>query len=162
MKKSNLLSSLAVCAMALVTLSACSGGAEKEESAEAEAPAEAAATPAVANAAAPAAAVTYASLTGDAAKGATVFKQCMACHAVKEGENRVGPSMHAVVGRKSGSVAGYNYSAANKNSGIVWSEEQLYTYLEAPQKIVVGTKMSFAGLKKAQDRADVIAYLKTI
>jgi cytochrome c len=164
----NVMLPLAVCALALVSLSACSGGASKEDDAETTADTSAtptatnAAEPAVANAAAPAATVTLASLTGDATKGATVFKQCMACHSVKEGENRVGPSLHAVVGRKSGQIAGFAYSAANKNSGLTWSADQLFTYLEAPQKTVPGTKMSFAGLKNPQDRADVIAYLKTI
>jgi cytochrome c len=158
--------SVAVCAVALSALAACSGG-EKEvtetETTTSETPAaDAVATPAADNSAAPAAAVTFASLTGDAAKGATVFKQCQACHNVAEGKNGVGPSLHKLVGRTAGQVAGYSYSAANKASGLVWTPEQLYTYLEAPQKVVVGTKMSFAGLKKAQDRADVIAYLKTI
>jgi cytochrome c len=154
---------LAACAFALVSLSACSGGASKEDNAETTEPTAATpATPAATNEAAPAATVTLASLTGDAKKGETVFKQCMTCHSVKEGENRVGPSLHAVVGRKSGQIAGYTYSAANKNSGLTWTADQLFTYLEAPQKTIPGTKMSFAGLKNSQDRADVIAYLKTI
>ncbi|MFM9852923.1 MAG: c-type cytochrome [Sphingomonadaceae bacterium] len=159
----NVMLPLGVCGAALMLLSACSG-APKEDDAETAAPAApAATTPAATNAAAPAAAtVTLASLTGDAAKGATVFKQCATCHSVKEGENRVGPYLHGVVGRHSGEVAGYSYSAANKNSGLVWTADQLFTYLEAPQKTVPGTKMSFAGLKNPQDRADVIAYLKTI
>jgi cytochrome c len=77
------------------------------------------------------------------------------------GVNRVGPSLWGVVGRKAGSIAGFNYSAANKNSGVNWSEDVLFTYLEAPQKFMPGTRMAFPGLKKPQDRADVIAYLKT-
>lgn len=118
-----------------------------------------AATPAVA---APAAGgVTFASLTGDAAKGEKIFGQCKTCHVAEKGVNRVGPSLWAVVGRTAGSIANYKYSPANKNSGLVWSDSQLFTYLEAPQKVVPGTKMAFAGLKKPQDRADVIAYLKT-
>jgi cytochrome c len=159
----NVMLPLTVCALALVSLSACSG-APKEDDAETAAPASTTATtPAATNAAEPAAAtVTLASLTGDAKNGEVVFKQCATCHSAKEGENRVGPYLHGVVGRHSGEIAGYSYSAANKNSGLVWTADQLYTYLEAPQKIVPGTKMSFAGLKKPQDRADVIAYLKTI
>ena len=163
MKNLGHMMSVTACAVALAALSACSGG-EKEvtetETTTSETPA--AETPAGETAAAPAAVVTFASLTGDAAKGATVFKQSQACHNVAEGKNGVGPSLHKLVGRTAGSIAGYSYSAANKGSGIVWSAEKLYEYLEAPQKVVVGTKMSFAGLKKAQDRADVIAYLKTI
>ena len=96
---------------------------------------------------------------GNAAHGAIVFHQCQVCHAI--GKNMVGPSLKGVVGRHSGIMPGYNYSAANKNSGIVWTEDKLFSYLEAPRKYIPGTKMSFAGLSKPQDRADVIAWLKT-
>ena len=102
----------------------------------------------------------YAALTGDAAKGRRVFAVCGSCHSVKPGENRVGPSLAGVVGRPAGSVEGFSYSDANANSGIVWSEGVLFEYLEAPQEYIPGTKMIFPGLKKEQDRADVIAYLK--
>ena len=131
--------------------------------------ATAAATPAgtPAAAAAPAAdntdtltGVKYASYTGDAAKGETDFATCKTCHAIEAGVNKIGPSLHGVVGRKSGSIAGFNYSAANKNSGITWTPEKLFQYLEGPQRIVPGTKMGFAGWTDPQKRADVIAYLK--
>ncbi len=105
--------------------------------------------------------VSYAALTGDAARGETIFGQCRTCHVVEQGVNRIGPSLWGVVGRKAGSIEGFRYSAANRKSGLVWTEEQLFTYLEAPQKVLKGTYMAFAGLKKPQDRADVIAYLKT-
>ena len=105
--------------------------------------------------------VTLASLTGDAVKGEKVFGQCKTCHVAEKGVNRVGPSLHGVVGRTAGIIENFKYSPANKNSGLVWTEAQLFTYLEAPQKVVKGTYMAFAGLKKPQDRADVIAYLKT-
>jgi cytochrome c len=144
--------------VAIALLSACGS---KPDDSETAAPADTTAAAPAAAPGAPAAAVTYASLKGDAVKGETVFKQCMACHSIKEGENRVGPSLHGIIGRTAGQVAGFSYSAANKGSGIVWSKEKLYEYLEAPQKVVVGTKMAFAGLKQAQDRADVIAYLDT-
>ena len=98
---------------------------------------------------------------GDPAAGEKVFVQCKVCHVAEKGVNRVGPSLWGVVGRKSGSVPGYTYSAANKNSGITWTPDKLFVYLEAPQKLVPGTKMAFAGLKKPQDRADVIAFLST-
>ena len=156
---------------AAMLTAACGGGdkpAEKPaeapaaEAPAAEAPAaEAPAAAPVAEAAAPAAAVTYASLTGDAAKGEKVFAQCKACHVAEPGVNRVGPSLHGVVGRTAGTVAGFNYSKANKESGVTWNEDVLFTYLEAPQKFMPGTRMAFAGLKNPQDRADVIAYLKT-
>ena len=127
----------------------------------APAPVAGAARPTAAVAAPAAGGVTFASLTGNAAKGEKVFGQCKTCHVAEKGVNRVGPSLWAVVGRTAGSIADYKYSVANKNSGLVWSDTQLFTYLEAPQKVVPGTKMAFAGLKKPQDRADIIAYLKT-
>ena len=97
---------------------------------------------------------------GNATHGAVVFHQCQVCHVVTA-QNRVGPSLKGVVGRHSGIYPGYMYSSANKNSGIVWTEDKLFAYLENPRKYVPGTKMGFAGLKAPQDRADVIAYLKT-
>lgn len=98
---------------------------------------------------------------GDAAKGAIVFNQCKVCHVTDKGVNRVGPSLYGVVGRKAGTVAGYNYSKANKESGLMWTAAKLDEYLAAPQKVVKGTKMAFAGLKKPEDRANVIAFLAT-
>lgn len=158
----------------LASLSACGGGdkpAETSETpaavetpaAEAEAPAEAEAEEATAEAAdaAPAAEITFASLTGDPAKGERVFAQCRACHVAEPGVNRVGPSLWGVVGRTAGSIEGFRYSKANQNSGLVWTEEQLFTYLEAPQRTIPGTTMAFGGLKNPQDRADIIAFLKT-
>ena len=105
--------------------------------------------------------VTYASLTGDAAKGEKTFAVCKTCHVAEKGVNRVGPSLWGIVGRHSGSIEGFKYSPANKNSGIVWTEDELFKYLEAPQKTIPGTYMAYAGMKNPQDRADVIAYLKT-
>lgn len=157
MKTTSRILKMALPAIALALLSACSSG--KDDSETVEAPVAAGAETAATPAGAPAAAVTFASLTGDATKGGKVFAQCMACHSIKEGENRVGPSLHGIIGRTAGQVAGFSYSAANKGSGIVWAKEKLYDYLEAPQKYIPGTKMTFAGLKAAQDRADVIAYL---
>jgi cytochrome c len=103
----------------------------------------------------------FASFTGDAAKGKTAFIQCQTCHAVEAGVNKIGPSLAGIVGRQAGTVANYTYSAANKNSGITWSEAKLFQYLENPQRVVPGTKMAFAGIPDEQKRADVIAYLKT-
>jgi cytochrome c len=104
--------------------------------------------------------VKYASYTGDAAKGATDFVTCKTCHAIEAGVNKIGPSLHNVVGRKAGTIAGFNYSPANKNSGITWTPEKLFQYLEKPSRVVPGTKMTFAGFSDPQKRADVIAYLK--
>ena len=170
-------SRLAVGLASLALLAACGGADKSKETAtttsevttttavpEATAPAaEPAAAPMSAPAAtvAPAAGVTLASLTGDAAKGEKVFAQCKTCHVAEKGVNRVGPSLWGIVGRTAGSIEGFKYSKANKNSGYVWSEDQLFTYLEAPQRVMPGTIMAFGGLKKPQDRADIIAYLKT-
>ena len=152
-------------------LAACGGGGSEQAPAANEtaaAPAEPAATNAAAPAAAPAVDNTdtvdgtkLADLTGDAAKGATVFIQCKACHVLDPGVNRIGPSLAGIVGRAAGTVEGFQYSDANKNSGITWTKEKLFQYLENPQRVVPGTKMAFAGLPKAQDRADLIAYLET-
>lgn len=100
-----------------------------------------------------------ASFTGTAAAGEKVFAACKACHAVTAGKNMTGPSLHAVQGRASGTIAGYGYSEANKSSGIVWTNEKLYQYLESPQRVIPGTKMTYSGLTDPQKRTDLIAYL---
>ena len=104
--------------------------------------------------------VKYASYTGDATKGQVDFLTCKTCHSIDPGVNKIGPSLHEVVGRKAGTEAGFTYSPANKNSGITWTEAKLFQYLESPQHVVPGTKMTFAGFPDPQKRADVIAYLK--
>jgi cytochrome c len=103
---------------------------------------------------------TYASFTGNAANGRTVFAQCRTCHVTDPGVNRIGPSLAGIVGRAAGTVAGYSYSPANANSGITWTPEKLFQYLENPQRVVPGTKMVFPGIPDAQRRADLIAYLQ--
>jgi cytochrome c len=100
-------------------------------------------------------------LTGDAETGRTGFGQCRSCHTVEAGVNRVGPSLHAIVGRPAGRVADYRYSTAMAAAGGVWDEQRLFEFLEAPRQHVPGTKMTFPGIKDAQRRADIIAYLKT-
>ena len=98
---------------------------------------------------------------GDPAAGANVFKKCLPCHAVGEGApNKVGPELNGLFGRPAGSVPGYNYSQANKSSGIVWSEEIFTAYIRDPRGVVKGTKMIFVGLKSDQEISDIIAYLK--
>jgi cytochrome c len=97
----------------------------------------------------------------DAAHGETVFKVCAACHA-KDQTNRTGPGLQGVVGRTAGTVPGFRFSRAMKQSGIVWDETSLDAYLAAPQKAVPGNTMPYAGMKNDQDRADLIAYLATL
>ncbi len=97
---------------------------------------------------------------GDSAKGEKIFKKCAACHSVEAGKNKVGPSLHGVVGRPAGSVEGFKYSDGMKESGIVWDEATLDSFLTKPKDVVPKTRMAFPGLKDEQDRQDVIAYLK--
>ncbi len=99
-------------------------------------------------------------LAGDAANGEKVYKKCKACHALEEGKHKVGPSLAGIVGKPAGSAEGYKYSKAMAESGLVWDEATLDGYLEKPRSFLKGTKMSFAGLKKEEDRADVIEFLK--
>lgn len=99
-------------------------------------------------------------LYGDPSSGKVVFSQCMTCHSKEPGVNNVGPSLHGIIGRHSGMVPGFSYSDANKGSGKVWSEQELYVYLEDPQKEVPGTYMTYTGVKDPQKRADVIAFLQ--
>jgi nitrite reductase (NO-forming) len=95
----------------------------------------------------------------DVAEGRKVFRKCQACHSVEEGKNLIGPSLAGIVGRKAGSVSGFNYSPALKQSGITWDRASLDAYLADPQKKVPGNRMPFPGLKSQDDRQDVIAYL---
>ena len=106
--------------------------------------------------------LTTAAQAQDAAAGEKVFLQCKACHQVgPTAKNAVGPVLNGLFGRKSGSVEGYSYSNANKESGITWTEEAFTTYIKAPRDVIKGTKMIYAGLKDEQKIKDLIAYLKT-
>ncbi len=159
-------------AVSALALAACSEKKSETTETAQTTPTETAAPAANTTAAAPAAAgkpaadnvdtvsgAKFADFTGDAAKGEKDFAVCKTCHAIEEGVNKIGPSLHKVVGRAAGTVAGFSYSAANKDSGITWSQEKLFQYLENPQRVVPGTKMAFAGIPDPQKRADVIAYL---
>ena len=96
----------------------------------------------------------------DAAKGKTVYNKCKACHALKAGKNKVGPTLHGVFGRKAATVPGFKYSKAMKASGVTWDEETLRAYLKKPRKFIKGTRMAFAGIKKKKQMDNLIAYLK--
>jgi len=97
----------------------------------------------------------------DAAAGEKVFAQCRACHQIGEtAKNAVGPVLNGVIGRKAGTVEGYSYSPANKNSGITWDEATFSEYIKDPKAKVPGTKMIFAGVKDEQRIKDLLAYLK--
>lgn len=109
---------------------------------------------------APAMPVAYADLKGNAAAGEAAFAQCRACHSLEEDKHLIGPSLHKIIGQKAGDIPAYNFSPAMKASGITWSEDKIFEFIENPRKMVPGTKMSFAGIPDAQKRADLIAWLK--
>ena len=99
---------------------------------------------------------------GDVAKGKTLFTKCKACHNADAPKHKVGPHLVGIVGRTAGTVDGYTkYSKAIKDSGIVWDEANLDKWLTNPKGMYPGTKMIYPGLKSADDRANVIEYLKT-
>ena len=101
---------------------------------------------------------------GDVAKGEQVYKKCMACHTINDKTNKVGPHLVGIVGRPVAAVEGYKYSddmKAYAATGAVWDEGALQAYLEKPKAVVAKTKMAFAGLNKEDERADLIAFLKT-
>ena len=99
---------------------------------------------------------------GDPALGKAQFNKCAACHSIKQGENKIGPSLHGIVGRPSHSIQGFDYSAAMKGYNVTWDPATLDHYLADPRGVVQGTKMIFVGLKKEEDRANLIAYLETL
>lgn len=103
--------------------------------------------------------VTPALADGDAAQGEKVFGKCKACHELTA-KNKVGPTLHGVIGRKAGTVEGFKYSEAMVNSGITWDVTTLTAYLKDPKGYVPGNKMAFAGLKKDEEVVDVIAYIQ--
>jgi cytochrome c len=103
----------------------------------------------------------------DAAAGETIFKKCAACHdPSKGGPNKVGPNLWGIVSRPMGAHEGFSYSAAlkdfSKGATVVWDYDALNHFLAAPKKYMNGTAMGFAGLKKEEERANVIAYLRTL
>ncbi len=99
---------------------------------------------------------------GDPALGKASFNKCAACHSVKEGENKIGPSLHGIVGRTSHSIESFSYSEPMKAYNVTWDAPTLDHYLTDPRGTVPGTKMIFVGLKKDDERANVIAYLETL
>ena len=101
----------------------------------------------------------HAASAGDPVAGKIAYGACMSCHSI--GDNDIGPAHQGVVGRKAGSVPGYSYSIALKNSGIVWTPEKLRPYVHSPQTTIPNIRMSFQGLKNMKDVDDVVAYLQT-
>ncbi|MGF1624008.1 MAG: c-type cytochrome [Alphaproteobacteria bacterium] len=100
---------------------------------------------------------------GDPVRGEELFRQCMACHSLNEGENRVGPSLYGMFGREAGTVDRYNYTPAMRDSGIVWTADTLDAHLADPRGFIPGNRMGMTfprGVSDAQDRADLISYLE--
>lgn len=107
------------------------------------------------------AAMPVAAQAQDADAGKAVFNVCKACHGIGEGaKNQVGPLLNGVVGRKSASIEGFNYSEPMKAAGLTWDEATLTAYLANPKEKVPGNKMVFAGVKDEQKQKDLIAFLK--
>jgi cytochrome c len=99
----------------------------------------------------------------DPGAGQSVFQStCGICHSVQPGQNKIGPTLSGIVGRKTGSVPGYSYSPPNQAANLTWDAATLDKYLEAPRATIPGTKMTYGGLKDADKRANLIAYLATL
>ena len=94
--------------------------------------------------------------------GQIVFNnECRTCHTVKEGDNRLGPSLHGVIGRKAGSLPNFGYSDAMKSSGLTWDEASLDRFIANPDEVVPGNRMKpYGGMASAEERAKIVAYLK--
>jgi cytochrome c len=109
------------------------------------------------------AAPTVALADGDAKAGAKVFVQCAPCHSVKDMTHKIGPTLKGVIGRRAGTVPDYKYSGFMVifgEDGLIWNESELGEYLTNPGRKIPGTRMAFEGLEKAQDVANVIAYIR--
>jgi cytochrome c len=100
---------------------------------------------------------------GDIAKGKKFAKKCKSCHTFKEGgKNGLGPNLFGILGKPAGVVEGYKYSKAMSSSGIVWDDSIFIEFITKPKKVIKGTKMSFKGIRKATQRADLLAYFSTL
>jgi cytochrome c len=95
----------------------------------------------------------------DAGLGEQVFAKCTACHSLQAGQHMTGPSLHGLRGRRAGTVEGFSFSPALRDSGIVWGEATLDSFLQSPQTFIPGTVMPFGGIKSATDRAALVCYL---
>lgn len=96
----------------------------------------------------------------DPEHGEQVFRRCQACHSLEPGQNKVGPSLHGIMGQPAGEVEGFKYSDSLKESGLVWDDATMTEWLQSPKKLVKGTKMAFPGLRKDEDIRDVIEYIR--
>lgn len=97
-----------------------------------------------------------------AAQGKAMFAICAACHSLDPGVNKIGPSLHGIIGRKAGSEPGYSYSSAMKNAGFTWTPDKLAAYLDDPQKVVPGDKMPYAGTHNMDMAKSIVDYLEEV
>jgi len=104
----------------------------------------------------------YTLLAADVAAGKKEFKKCKACHSIKDGENKIGPTLYKIFGRASASISGFKYSDGLKALNITWDDSNLNKWIKKPKAMVKGTKMIFPGLKKDDKRANLVEYLKTL
>jgi cytochrome c len=108
-------------------------------------------------------AVVTAHSEGDPKQGETVYKKsCLICHSVEAGKNKIGPSLHGIVGKKSATIEGFQYSPAMKNADKTWDAKTLDEYLANPRGYIPNTKMVFPGLKDEGDRRNLITYLESL
>ncbi len=141
-------------ALVMLTLAACGQAARESDNPQPDSiPGTAGERPGTAIAAASAAA---------AAETPAAFQQCKVCHTTEPGKHLVGPSLAGVYGSKAGAAAGYPFSTALRQSGLTWDDATLDRFLEAPLKVVPGTRMTYAGLKDPAARRELIAHLKTL
>lgn len=108
-------------------------------------------------------AISPALASGDVLRGEKLAKKCVACHTLDQGgKNKLGPNLFDILGKQAGNVSGYKYSKAMVASDVIWDEANFNEFVRKPKKLIKGTKMSFRGLKKATQRADLLAYFKTL
>ena len=107
-------------------------------------------------------AVGVAHADGDPARGEELYEDCVACHPIERNVHGIGPTLYGILGRKAGGMADYRYSRALRGSGITWTAEALDTFIANPQASVPANRMPHAGMPDAADRADLIAYLRTV
>jgi cytochrome c len=100
---------------------------------------------------------------GDPTKGAQLFKRCAICHSIQlGGPNKIGPNLYGIMGRRAASLMDFMYSAALEMAGFVWTDDKLLSFIQRPQQVLPGTKMSFKGIPSPAEASDIVAYIESI